>query len=118
VENFEEYENLSLKILAIMMYNGDFSTLRCDGCDKRDTLNCSMDESEEEQVYYFEPLDVSVNTCPLNCITEEHFSFFDRYKYFEESGNMPEYDQCQTWYWRLHKKFSNYKKIAETTRGK
>jgi hypothetical protein len=114
-----EYEELSLKILAIMMYHGDFSSLRCDGCTRKEELNCSMDTGKDEQVYYFEPLGVSVNTCPLNCVHEDHFSFYDRFKYYQESGKMPEYEECQAWYWRLHKQFSSYKmRLENLPRGK
>jgi hypothetical protein len=72
-----------------------------------------MDTSNEEQVYFFDALDVSINTCPLNCISPDHFTFFDRFQYHTETGKYPEYGSCPAWYWRLHKLFSRYKKTLE-----
>ena len=116
-QRYREYESLSLKLLAVMMYQGDFGALSCQGCQMKEQLNCDMDENIEDQVYYFDPLSISINTCPLNCIQSQHIDFFDRYKYYSESGKMPEYEQCQAWYWRLHKEFSGYRARLEAISG-
>ena len=109
---YNEYERLSLKLLAVMMYNGDFGALSCQNCQMKEQLNCDMDMSIEDQVYYFDPLSISINTCPLNCILPEHIDFYDRYKY-HEYALLPTYEECPAWYWRLHKEFSGYKSRLE-----
>ncbi len=113
----KEHETLSLKLLAIMMYDGDFRGLSCENCQSKEELNCDMDTTREDQVYYFDPLNISINTCPINCILPEHVDFSDRFMYNTQTGTMPRYEDCPAWYWRLHKEFAGYKSVLEAKHG-
>lgn len=107
-----EYNELSLKLVAVLAYGNDLRGLSCVGCTKKDSLNCEMSTEKTGQCYYFDPLNISINTCPMNCIFPEHFDFLDRYQY----GNLPKYEDCPRWYWEMHKKFDVYKQIVEAKR--
>jgi len=108
----EEFEELSLKLLAVQMYGDELRDLNCDGCTKKKKLNCEMD-SDLEQAYYHEALELDINTCPLNCILSGHYSFYDRYIYYTEtSAVMPTYEKCDALFWKQYKLFTRYKNIV------
>ena len=114
----DELEILSLKILAVQMYTDDLKGLSCIDCplSVQEDRNCSMQDIEKD-VWYNDRLDIHINTCPLNCIIPEHYSFADRYIYYTQTtAQMPSYDQCDARFWGMYRLFTSYKNIL-TARG-
>ena len=113
----EEYEELSLKILAMLLHGDELIGLDCATCTKKVQNNCEMDADSAGQVYYHDHLKIDINTCPLNCILPQHFDFYDRYHYYTTTtATMPDYDDCPAWFWRLYRKFDGYKKLVVALR--
>ena len=116
----EEYEDLSLKLLAMQMYGEELKGLKCgsDGtCKDSAKNNCKMD-IDHEQVYYHEALEIDINTCPLNCILSGHYSFWDDYIYYTEGTNgLPQNKaDCDANLWRLWKAFTRHKNTVLRTK--
>ena len=108
----EDYEELSLKLLAVQMYGEELKGLDCNDCTVKDKNNCEM-SINYGQVYYHEDLEVDINTCPLNCILSGHYVFWDKYYYYTETGaTMPQYEQCDALFWKQYKSFTRYKNIV------
>ncbi len=118
VSSQDNLEELSLKLLAILVYSREFSALNCSECTQKESLNCSMDESRTEQVYYNDKLGVSINTCPINCISDGHYKFFDRYLYDTTRKTSELYENAKAWYWRTFKMFEKFKNAITINGGK
>jgi len=119
-QDSEEYENLSLKLIAIQMYSDDIKGLDCSTCEEKTKKknNCDMN-GEADDAYYHPVLEISINTCPLNCIFTGHYSFLDKYIYYTTtSAPMPSYEKCDANFWRLYRKFDNYKNLLENSKIK
>lgn len=113
--NSEECENLSLKVLAVLRYSDDLTGENCESCSRKTKIERNCDMAEKEiQAYYHDALEIDINTCPLNCIFFGHYSFLDRYIYYTTtSAHMPNYDDCDSLFWNLYRKFDNYVNILK-----
>lgn len=119
-DNNEEYEELSLKMLALQLYSDELVGLNCSTCEDetKKENNCDMKDTDVS-VFYNDVLEISINTCPLNCIFIGHYSFIDKYIYYTTtSAQMPSYDDCDASFWRLYKKFDRYHKLLESAKMK
>ena len=102
--SLDQYEVVSLKILAILNYSSDLVELDCKTCRKG---ACTLEKGRE---YYYDALDLEIDVCPLKCILDGHYSFFDKFLYYDLTKTpLPSYEDCPADFWRLYKRFLGYK---------
>ena len=115
-----DYEDLSLKLIALQVYSDELRGLECATCSDKTKCdnNCEM-ELSHDSVYYHDLLEIDINTCPLNCIFTGHYSFVDKYIYYTTTtAMMPSYEDCDANFWRLYRKFDSYKNLLESAKIK
>ena len=77
---------------------GSFGLLACNGCERREELNCDMSDESGDSVL-FSQYTGEYNTCPLNYISPSVSDFLQRYEYLEKYPSAaPSYDEVSSRY--------------------